>query len=130
MSKDKKYGFTIDDDNLINLLELDGERFVISEISGLWVKFEAKKVSKTNERPHGIKYSFTLHDRSNIRIMGFDNAHAIENHSKKKTSFQRTYDHKHEGVNNKPKPYKYENASKLLEDFWKEVDLIAKKYGN
>lgn len=69
---------TEEDQTIETLLLLDGTRYVIDEILGLWVKFEAKKVSPTTDRPHGIRYSLTLHDRTNERIIGFDNAHAIE----------------------------------------------------
>ena len=67
-----------EDNTLENLLELDGERFVVDDQLGYWVKFEVKRTTITLERPHGVKYSLTLHDRHNKRIMGFDNAHAIE----------------------------------------------------
>ncbi len=69
-----------------NLLDLDGLRYVIDENLGLWVKFEVKHVPPTLNRPHGIKYSLTMHDRFNERLIGFDNAHAIEYDAKKEQS--------------------------------------------
>lgn len=63
------------DHTLENLLELNGERILIDESLGLWVKFE---VIKTQSRQQGIKYSLTLHDKSNNRILGFDNSHEIK----------------------------------------------------
>lgn len=72
----------IADKTLENLLELDGVRFVIDEKLGLWVKFEVRKVQIHKHRPHGIKYSLTLHDRYNNRLLGFDNAHSIKKNSK------------------------------------------------
>ena len=56
------------DYTLENLLELNGERIIIDESLGLWVKFE---VIKTESRQQGIKYSLTLHDKSNNRILGY-----------------------------------------------------------
>lgn len=67
-----------EDKTLENLLELDGIKFVVDESVGLWVKFEVKRVKPTKGRPFGIRYSLTLHNRFNQRILGFDNAHAVE----------------------------------------------------
>ena len=41
----------------------------------MWVKFDSWRVDPTAEIPHGIRYSLTLHDRFNHRILGYDNAH-------------------------------------------------------
>jgi len=64
------------DHGLENLLALDGDAYVIHE-SGYWVKFEVKCVRPSKERPHGIRYSLTLHGPNNGRLIGFDNAHAV-----------------------------------------------------
>lgn len=56
------------DHSLENLLDLNGERIVIDESLGLWVKFE---VIKTPNRQQGIKYSLTLHDKSKKKNHGF-----------------------------------------------------------
>ena len=58
------------------LLELDGEMFPMD--NGYWVKFEVKKVEPNIHIPHGIKYSITLHDSNNHRVLGYDNAHGIK----------------------------------------------------
>jgi hypothetical protein len=107
------------DQGIDNLLVLDGERFVIDEKLGLWIKIDAKLITPASTRPHGIKYALTLHDRFNTRIMGFDNAHAINDHG--------TYDHWHKDQDDKGRLYKFINAGKLLEDFWVEVDKMIKK---
>lgn len=107
------------DNTIENLLELDGVRYVIEEHHGLWVKFEAKKVEPTHARPHGIKYSLTLHDRYNCRLIGFDNAHAIDSGV--------TFDHCHRDGTNKVKVYVYRDANKLLEDFWQSVEKVLIK---
>jgi len=107
------------DRTLDNLLALDGEHFVINESLGLWVKFE---VIETTAREQGIKYSLSLHDKSNMRIMGFDNSHEIEYGAKKGVKAKRTFDHWHYDSFDKGRPYEYVNAVKLLEDFWIEVD--------
>jgi len=65
MSK-KKYSQK--DVSLETLLDLDGEIFPMD--NGYWTKFEANKVEPTKQIPHGIRYSLTLHDRNNNRILG------------------------------------------------------------
>lgn len=107
------------DHSLENLLDLNGERIVIDESLGLWVKFE---VIKTPNRQQGIKYSLTLHDKSKKRIMGFDNSHEIEYGAKRGVRPERTFDHWHYDENDQGRPYLYINAGQLLEDFWKEVE--------
>jgi uncharacterized protein DUF6516 len=62
--------------SLDTLLNSDGESFPMN--NGCWVKFEAKAMPVSKEVPHGIKYSLTLHDRMNNRVVGFDNAHAVK----------------------------------------------------
>jgi len=94
---------------------------------GLWVKFEIKRVIEDENRPHGIRYSLSLHDRDNKRIMGFDNAHAIEYGGKQQVAPKRKYDHWHRDKSDKGRPYYFVDAGKLIEDFWKEVDAITKQ---
>ncbi|MBA2657785.1 MAG: hypothetical protein H0U70_12520 [Tatlockia sp.] len=114
------------DHTLENLLLLNGDRIIIDETLGLWVKFNIKRVLN---RPQGIRYSLTLHDKHNKRIMGFDNSHEIKFGAKRGVAPIRTYDHWHFDENDQGKPYRYINAGKLLEDFWNEVDkrVIALK---
>lgn len=115
------------DKTIDNLLELNGVRYVIEEHLGLWVKFEAKRVDKTKDRPHGVRYALTLHNRFNERIMGFDNAHAIEYGKKTNVASNKTYDHWHRDDSDSGRPYTYENAGKLIEDFWKAVERVLHK---
>lgn len=99
------------------LLELHGIRYVIDDSLGFWVKFEAQQVDPTSDRPHGIKYSLSLHDSTNKTIMKFDNSHAIEHGHKHYVSPERVFDHWHRDHSDKGRPYHYENAAKLLKDF-------------
>lgn len=114
------------DETLDCLLGLHGERFVVEELLGLWTKIEAHVSEQTKERPHGLRYSLTLHDRFNNRIMGFDNAHAIEFGRKTYVAPKRSYDHWHENSLDEGQPYYYINAATLLKDFWKKVEDIIK----
>ena len=109
------------DAGLQTLLDLHGMIFWPNH--QYWVKFEAKVIDHIPHIPHGIKYSITLHDRYNRRILGFDNAHAVKKKGgrrKKYTGRIVKWDHVHKF--DETKPYEFESASQLLEDFWKAVD--------
>lgn len=108
------------DGSLDTLLDLNGEVFPMD--NGYWTKFEANRVEPTIQIPHGIRYSLTLHDRNNTRILGFDNAHAHKTKKKKYEARKVTWDHKHK--TEKVYNYEFESASQLLEDFWDAVEQI------
>ena len=116
----KKY--SKEDIALDTLLNLDGEVFPME--NGFWVKFEAFKTEPSPNVPHGIKYSLTLHDRNNTRVLGFDNAHAYKPRRKKYGARKITLDHLHKIE--KAHPYEFESASQLLEDFWTAVEEVLK----
>lgn len=61
------------DHELAFLLSLDGAEYRFA--AGYRVKLEARVVKAAPGRPHGIKYSLTLHDPTDRRIYGLDNAH-------------------------------------------------------
>ena len=119
MSKQKYFK---EDASLQTLLDLDGEVFPMD--NGYWTKFEACRVTPTKQVPHGIKYSLTLHDRHNTRILGFDNAHAYKPKRRKYAAREVTRDHKHRME--KDGLYEFESASQLLEDFWEAIEEILK----
>jgi len=108
--------------NIETLLDLDG--VVIEQPGGHWVKFEVRRADASEEIPHGIRYSLTLHDRSGTRIMGFDNAHSVMGKTKRKHHGVKTYDHRHRYYQDKGIPYEFVDAVQLLTDFWHEVDKI------
>jgi hypothetical protein len=113
---------------LENLLDLDGDIYVIDEAVGYWVKFVVKSVPPSPERPHGIEYSLTMHDSSNRRLVGFDNAHLLPRAKRSQRRTAGAYDHRHRlGT---VKPYPYENAAKLVADFWEAVDEVLKLKGS
>lgn len=62
------------DSGLDYLLSLNGEVQGQNE-EGYYIQFDVIAVKASRERPHGIKYSLTLHDPWGKRLMGFDNAH-------------------------------------------------------
>lgn len=113
------------DASLDNLLFLDGERFVIDADGKCWVRFEVKQYEVTAERPHGLKYSLTLHDEDGERLLGFDNAHLVREGSGPGARTRIEYDHKHSGE--RIRFYVYEDAATLLANFWTEVEMILQK---
>jgi len=115
--------YSEDDASLNTLLELNGEIFPMD--NGYWTKIEAYRTEPDRHIPHGIRYSITLHDRYNHRVLGFDNAHAYKPKKKKFGACKITWDHKHR--REKILPYEYESSSQLLEDFWLETEQIIGK---
>ena len=115
------------DRGLDRLLCMDGQSF--SDESGYWWKIEARRVAVTPERPHGIKYSLTLHDKFGERILGFDNAHALPGKSRKAYTSKYTgeiveYDHRHDTRTGKVIPYSFQTADQLLVDFFTAVNKV------
>ena len=109
-----------DDLGLDVLLQLDNEIFPMD--CGYWTKIEAKRVTTNEHIPHGIRYSLTLHNPNNVRVLGYDNAHGIKPKRKKYGAKRVVWDHRHE--RKIVEPYEFENAGQLLEDFWADVEKI------
>lgn len=111
---------------LDTLLDLNG--VVIEQDKGCWVKFDVSKTVISKERPHGLRYSLTLHDKYGTRLMGFDNAHYVKPPKKYKYSGQIiAFDHLHCHSADKGIPYEFQNAYQLMQDFFKKVDEILKQ---
>ena len=102
------------------LLELNGEIF--PKDNGYWTKIEVRESVANEHIPHGIKYSLILHNRSNIRVLGYDNAHGIKPKRKKYGAKRVVWDHKHE--RKIVEPYEFESPAQLLEDFWENVERM------
>lgn len=116
------------DKDIDTLLDLDG--VIIEQIGGYWTKFEIRRIPRvTEEIPHGIRYSLTLHDCHGERIMGFDNAHAVKAGNKGKYHGRKIYDHRHRHAEDEGIPYQFVNAYQLLKDFWFEVDKTLNALG-
>ena len=92
------------------------------------MKFEAWEVEISEQVPHGIRYSLTLHDKYGKRILGYDNSHAVKLPKKFKYVGQRlAYDHQHRHASDKGVPYEFKDASQLLSDFFAEVDKVIEE---
>jgi hypothetical protein len=115
------------DTSLDTLLDLDSQVLVLDERGGCWVKFDVKLVEVSEERPHGLDYSITLHGNDNERLVGFDNAHAVRQSAGPGGKGKTAYDHKHRVRS--IRPYEYRDAATLLADFWAEVDAVLKEKG-
>ncbi len=113
------------DRGLDTLLDLAGERIVFED--GSWVKFEARQVNATPERPYGIEYSLTYHDQHNRRILGFDNAHVVQPARRGYRGRRVEYDHQHAHPADKGAPYDFESPEQLLTDFWRAIDDWRKR---
>jgi hypothetical protein len=115
------------DRSLDTLLDLDGETMFVDREGRCWAKFEVKRVEATKERPHGLKYSLTLHDENGQRLVGYDNAHAVSATKGPGKRARKEHDHKHRLKT--VRPYDYKDAGSLLEDFWSDVDAVLKERG-
>jgi len=105
------------------LLELNGSIF--DQGGGYWIKLEAWRVAVSQEIPHGIRYSLTLHEPYGKRILGYDNAHAVKPPKKFKYAGRiAAYDHRHRHVSDKGVPYEFRDAQQLLHDFFADVDRV------
>jgi len=96
---------------------------------GFWIKYEVSTVKTTVERPHGIKYSLTLHDPQGQRIFDIDNAHRPNKRRgpAARSSRPRAADHMHRG--GRVYTYVFKDAETLLADFDKGVNAALKKQG-
>jgi len=119
MCKNKKHGL----ETLLDMNEV-----IIDQGNGYWIKFDVSKVSITKERPHGLRYSLTLHDKYGKRLMGFDNAHAVKLPKKYKYSGRIIeFDHQHRHSLDNGIPYEFKDPYQLLQDFFEKVDEVLKK---
>jgi hypothetical protein len=116
------------DPSLSILLDLDGTNIGVG--TQYWVKISAWVIEPDEARPHGIRYELTLHDASNRRILGFDNAHAVKHAGGRFVEQPRAYDHLHRGLKDAGVPYSYVSAGKLVGDFWHAVFKALEKLGD
>jgi hypothetical protein len=112
---------------LDTLLLLDGYRIEIG--GGFWVAISVSVVPPDAGRPHGIQYALTLHRPGGTRILGYDNAHAIDVRSgpSNRSARPATFDHVHRGE--RVAPYAFRSPEDLLVDFWRDVETILKEEG-
>jgi hypothetical protein len=114
------------DPGIATLLDLDDS--ILEQSGGFWVKIVAKQGAVTEEIPHGIRYSLTLHNSDGTRVLGFDNAHAVKPSGKFKYAGQsHPFDHQHRHAKDKGVPYEFQDAHQLLKDFFSAVDQVLEQ---
>jgi hypothetical protein len=96
---------------------------------GYWLKFEIKRVERTPQRPHGLRYSFTLHDPRGRRLIGFDNAHGVAPLGSRYRVSYVAHDHWHRAVDDQGRPYRFTTVDQLLTDFEREVERVLTERG-
>lgn len=117
------------DSGLDTLLDLDG--VFIEQKYGYWVKFDVSITDTSPERPHGIRYSLTLHNKYGQRVMGYDNAHAVKlPRTNKYVGRKVEFDHVHRHEKDKGIPYEFRDAYQLIQDFFESVDNVLEKIGD
>jgi hypothetical protein len=109
------------------LLSFDGHVHWYAE--GYFVKFEIRRVEPTTERPHGLRYSFTLHDPDGQRLIGFDNAHPVAVVGSRFSEQPAAADHWHRTENDEGRPYAFTTAATLIFDFFAEVGRVLTARG-
>jgi hypothetical protein len=92
------------DHELDYLLSFDGYEYRFSD--GHRVKIEAARAETSGGRPHGVKYSLTLHDPGGKCIYGRDNAHRVG----RRTEF----DHRHVYGRRRVVGYVYREVDRIL----------------
>jgi hypothetical protein len=116
-----------DEHTLEFLLGFDGRIHHLEQ--GYWLKFEIKRVEATPERPHGLRYAFTLHDPDGNRLMGFDNAHGVPPLGSRYRQADVEHDHWHRTADDSGRPYVFTTADQLIADFFAEVTRVLAEHG-
>lgn len=88
---------------------------------GYHLKFEISRTKETEARPHGLSYSFTLHDQRNRRVLGYDNAHTVKPLGRNARA-PKTHDHWHRDAHDKGRPYDFIDAPTMVKDFFGEAE--------
>ena len=96
---------------------------------GYFVKFEIKRVDPTSARPHGLRYSFTLHGSDGARLIGFDNAHSVAPLGSRYRQRSEAADHWHRTVDDPGRPYAFVSAEQLIDDFFDEIERVLTERG-
>lgn len=98
--------------------------------AGYVVEFEAHRLAeKTPERPHGVTYALVFRPRDGEPYVRFDNSHAVKRPGGPYVKRSKAYDHWHRSEKDRGRPYNFTTATKLLEDFWREVKRVMNERG-
>ena len=108
------------------LLAFDGRMHWYEQ--GYFMKFEIRQVEPTEDRPHGLRYSFTLHGPDGKRLIGFDNAHPVQVKSRYRKR-PAGADHWHRTETDTGRPYAFKDAETLIADFFEEAERVLRERG-
>jgi uncharacterized protein DUF6516 len=109
------------------LLAFDGRIHHLEK--GYWLQFEIARVATTSARPHGLSYSFTLHAPDGTRLVGFDNAHHVRAPGSRVKRGGVATDHRHRTETDPGRPYVFQDAATLIDDFFDEVERVLRERG-
>jgi hypothetical protein len=108
------------DEPMQRLLEFDRRRYWL--VNGWSIQFRIAVTPLSQVRPHGIRYSFTLHDIDGTRLLGYDNAHGAGR--------ALAYDHRHRLRRTEELvPYEFRGADELICDFFAAVESACETEG-
>ena len=80
------------------------------------------RVEASEGRPHGVKYSFTLHDIDGRRLLGYDNAQGVARKIE--------HDHRHPFRDTDRRvAYRFTDADSLIADFFTSVRTACETDG-
>ncbi len=114
------------DYGLETLLDLDGQ--VIDQGGGYWIKIDARVATISDEIPHGVRYSLSLHEPGGRRVLGYDNAHPVRQAGKFKfAGKRRASDHIHQLGREIVQHYEFQTAEQLLTDFFRDADKLLSR---
>lgn len=114
------------DYGLETLLDLDGQ--VIDQGGGYWIKIDARAATVSDEIPHGVRYSLSLHEPGGRRVLGYDNAHPVRQAGKFKfAGKRRASDHIHQLGREIVQHYEFQNAEQFLTDFFRDADKLLSR---
>ncbi|MFL5031228.1 MAG: DUF6516 family protein [Xanthobacteraceae bacterium] len=109
------------------LLSLDGQSYEAA--AGYVVEFIVRRTEKTKARPHGISYALVFRAKDGEPYVRFDNAHAVERRGARFAKRPEAYDHWHRTEADRGRPYAFTTATRLLDDFWREVKRVMAEKG-
>ena len=94
----------------VRIRRRDGQVFVVDPKGEYLVRFVARRVEPSPERPHGL-----------------NNAHPVRESRRPGGAAKDANDHRHRM--DRVRPYRFRDAVTLVEDFWVEVDRFLKEKG-
>lgn len=113
-------------EDLDALLALDGASFETA--AGYVVEFKARRTASSAAKPYGVSYSLVLRRKAGgPPLVRFDNSHRAGR--AKGRDRGGAHDHWHRTADDPGRAYVFRDASRLLDDFWREVKRVLDERG-